>query len=130
MIEIGGWETHGSDSRGTYRRSRSASHPLSNKNGRVSDMRTSQNRAYRARLLGGVAVVAAGLALGVQAASAADAATETVIVTGSRLAVGSAYDAPTPVMVIGADDIKLAGTPNIESLLNQTPQFVGATNGG
>jgi iron complex outermembrane receptor protein len=92
-------------------------------------MRISQNRAHRARLLGGAAMVAASFALSAQAATAADA-TETVIVTGSRLAIGSAYDAPTPVMVLNADDIKLSGTPNIEALLNQTPQFVGATNGG
>ena len=54
---------------------------------------------------------------------------ETVVVTGSRLPQLSAFDAPTPVTVIGQDDIQLSGTLNIETLLNQTPQFVGATNG-
>jgi outer membrane receptor protein involved in Fe transport len=91
-------------------------------------MRISGLQHRRARLFGGAAAVALGVVLGVPAAWAAD--TEMVIVTGSRLAIGSAYDAPTPVTVLGADDIKMAGTINIETLLNQTPQFVAATNGG
>ncbi len=83
----------------------------------------------RARLIGSTALIAVGFALSTAPALSADS-TELVIVTGSRLAVGSAYDAPTPVTIIGADDIKKTGTLNIETLLNQTPQFVAATNGG
>jgi outer membrane receptor protein involved in Fe transport len=95
-------------------------------------------KARRARLLCSTSLVVAGIALcapsmvAAQTAAAApsDNTIETVVVTGSRLAVGNAYDAPTPVTVLSAEDIKLSGTPNIESMLNQTPQFVGATNGG
>jgi outer membrane receptor protein involved in Fe transport len=56
-------------------------------------------------------------------------AVETVVVTGSRLAVASPYDAPTPVTAISSEDIQLSGTLNIETLLNDSPQFVGAENG-
>jgi outer membrane receptor protein involved in Fe transport len=55
---------------------------------------------------------------------------ETVVITGSRIAVQSAYDAPTPVTVVGAQDIQLSGTVNVESLLQQSPQFLPSTNGG
>ncbi|MDR3528555.1 MAG: TonB-dependent receptor [Rhizomicrobium sp.] len=55
---------------------------------------------------------------------------ETVVITGSRLAVSTAFDAPTPVSVVGAEDIKMTGTVNMEGLLAQSPQFTAATNGG
>ena len=81
----------------------------------------------------GTALAAAGLVLSQSPAALAQATqptSETVTVTGSRLAVTGPYDAPTPLTVLGAEDVKLSGTANIESLLDQTPQFVGATNGG
>ncbi|GAA0562254.1 TonB-dependent receptor [Rhizomicrobium electricum] len=55
---------------------------------------------------------------------------ETVVITGSRIAVQTAYDAPTPVTVVGAQDIQLSGTVNVENLLQQSPQFLPSTNGG
>ena len=55
---------------------------------------------------------------------------ETVTITGSRIAVTSAYDAPTPVSTVSAADIKLSGTVNVENLLAQSPQFLPSTNGG
>jgi len=91
-------------------------------------MFVSGNLGRRARLAGSTALVAAGFVLSAMPAFADP--TELVVVTGSRLAVTSPYDAPMPVTVIGADDIKKTGTLNIETLLNQTPQFVAATNGG
>lgn len=93
-------------------------------------------KARRAHLLCSTGLVAAGIALCAPSIALAQTTgdntntIETVVVTGSRLGVTSAYDAPTPVTLISADDIKMSGTSNIESLLNQTPQFVGATNGG
>ncbi|MEJ1969151.1 MAG: TonB-dependent receptor [Rhizomicrobium sp.] len=54
---------------------------------------------------------------------------ETVLVTGSRLAQ-TGFEASTPVTVIGAEEIKFTGTLDIDTLLNSSPQFVGATNGG
>jgi len=86
-------------------------------------------KSRRARLLCSTGLAVAG-ALLVSSAASAQEQVETVVITGSRLAVTSAFDAPTPVTVVGAEDIKMSGAVNIESLLNQTPQFVGATNGG
>lgn len=87
----------------------------------------------RSRLLCGTGLAAIGLVLLTPGAALAqtvsDNSVESVVVTGSRLAVTSAFDAPTPVTDISAQDIKLSGTVNIESLLNESPQFVGAENG-
>ncbi len=83
----------------------------------------------RAQLLCSTVLAVAGVAFCDVSAAYAETP-EVVVVTGSRLAVSNAYDAPTPVTALSADDIKLSGSPNIETLLNQTPQFVGATNGG
>ncbi|MDB5455268.1 MAG: TonB-dependent receptor [Caulobacter sp.] len=65
-----------------------------------------------------------------QVPAAADSATVTeVVVTGSRLAQRG-FKAPTPVTVIGAEEINLSGTQNVETLLNDTPQFLGSQNNG
>ncbi|HMI18948.1 MAG TPA: TonB-dependent receptor [Sphingomonas sp.] len=93
--------------------------------------------ARRMRLLGGAALIALS---GVSAAAAqtaapttpaaADAASDQdIVVTGSRLAA-EGFSAPTPVAVVGAEDIKLAGSPNLERTLNQSPQFVASATGG
>ncbi|WKL57623.1 TonB-dependent receptor [Asticcacaulis sp. ZE23SCel15] len=54
---------------------------------------------------------------------------QTVVVTGSRLA-NRGFKAPTPVTVVDAEEVKLTGTQNIETLLNSTPQFIGSQNNG
>jgi iron complex outermembrane receptor protein len=54
---------------------------------------------------------------------------ETVVVTGSRLA-SRGFSAPTPVAVVDAQEFKLSGTINAETLLGTSPQFVGAQNNG
>jgi hypothetical protein len=54
---------------------------------------------------------------------------ESVVVTGSRLAP-LGFREPTPVTVVGAEEIKLSGTVNIEQLLGDSPQFVGSQNNG
>ena len=90
-------------------------------------------KSRRARLLCGTGLAIAGLMLCDTAAFAQDqdqGAIETVVITGSRIGVASAFDAPTPVSIISAQDIKMTGTINVEQLLNQSPQFTGATNGG
>lgn len=62
--------------------------------------------------------------------TSAEAATVTeVVVTGSRLAARG-FQAPTPVTVIGEEEIGLSGTQNVETLLNDTPQFLGSQNNG
>jgi outer membrane receptor protein involved in Fe transport len=86
----------------------------------------------RARLLCGAGLVAVNLTLTATAALGQQLASnqvENVVVTGSRLSVANPFEAPTPVTVIGTQDIQLSGTANIETLLNQSPQFVGSTNG-
>ncbi len=83
------------------------------------------------RLFSGTSLALAGLALSVASPALAQQADteETIVVTGSRLAQRG-FDAPTPVAVIGAEEIRLSGQANIESLLQTSPQFVPSTNGG
>jgi iron complex outermembrane recepter protein len=73
-------------------------------------------------------MVASVLALANSMAMAADNDNvEEVVVTGSRL-VNRGFDAPTPVTTVGAEEFTLSGTQNIETLLNDTPQFAGSQN--
>ena len=79
----------------------------------------------RAALLGGTAMILAGLATTpvlAQTEPAPQAAEDTIVVTGSRLA-NRGVDAPTPVSIVGAEDYSLAGTQNVETLLFDQPQF-------
>jgi iron complex outermembrane recepter protein len=55
---------------------------------------------------------------------------EVIVVTGSRIARDQAADASTPLAVISAEEIKLSGSPTVDKLLGDSPQFVQATNGG
>ena len=77
----------------------------------------------RARLLGGSALALAAVALVNSAAFAQTTAAnvESVVVTGSRLP--STFEAPTPVTVLDAAQIRQAGSVNVEDVMNQTPQF-------
>lgn len=63
------------------------------------------------------------------APAAEDDADAPIIVTGSRIA-REGFEAATPVSVIDAEDIKLAGTVNVEAIISDNPQFVASTNGG
>lgn len=111
----------------------------------------------RSRFLCGTAAVLAGFALGAspafaQTAPAPGVATEgapaaaqptpaveadgqeaqaesDIVVTGSRIA-RTGFDASTPVAVIGAQDVTLSGTVNIENLLEAQPQFIASQEGG
>ncbi|KAB7644094.1 TonB-dependent receptor domain-containing protein [Polymorphobacter fuscus] len=64
-----------------------------------------------------------------EAPAAADDGAGEIVVTGSRLAARG-FEAPTPVTVIGAQEFRLSGTANVETLLNDTPQFLGSQNNG
>jgi iron complex outermembrane receptor protein len=55
---------------------------------------------------------------------------EEIIVTGSRIKRVDGTEAPMPLAVINAEDIKLSGSPNVDKILGDSPQFVQATNGG
>lgn len=47
---------------------------------------------------------------------------ESIVVTGSRI-TSSGFTAPTPVTVVGADEIQRKGATNIADVLNQLPSF-------
>jgi outer membrane receptor protein involved in Fe transport len=51
---------------------------------------------------------------------------DAVIVTGSRIA-RDGYDAPTPVSVLGSDEIRAAGTPNVADFVNTLPSVIGSS---
>ncbi len=79
-----------------------------------------------------IALATAFLVPALAQAQTTSADTETVtevIVTGSRLAARG-FQAPTPVNVVGAEELALSGTQNVETLLNDTPQFLGSQNNG
>lgn len=72
-----------------------------------------------------------GLALGMHAVSAQEAAPEAmqkVEVTGSRIPTLNT-DGVSPMVVLGAKDIKLDGVRNVESLLNNLPQVFASQSG-
>jgi Outer membrane cobalamin receptor protein len=99
--------------------------------GGLNAMTMTSLTSHRARLLCSTGLAVAGAMFAATAAYAQESQTlETVVITGSRLAVSTAFDAPTPVAVVGSEDIKLTGTVNMEGLLSQSPQFTAATNGG
>ena len=86
----------------------------------------------RASALGlGMAVASSTLCVGAvaQAQEGERAEVEEVLVTGSRIA-REGIDSSTPVTVIGLEEIRLSGAPNVEKILSDAPQFVASTNGG
>ncbi|TCO77888.1 TonB-dependent receptor domain-containing protein [Chromatocurvus halotolerans] len=67
-----------------------------------------------------------GITLAQQAAAPAADVLEEVVVTGSRLA-RSSRSAAVPVQPIDLEQIRLTGAVNLETALNQMPQFVAGT---
>ncbi len=101
-------------------------------------MRATHLAIRRARGLG-VSGISVGILCGAPCAHAqeqtggtsqANPAVQEVVVTGSRIARQNAFDTPTPVTTVSAQDLQLSGTFNVEQALSETPQFVAATNGG
>ncbi len=83
------------------------------------------------RLRYSTAVVAL-LAIGTQAPQGAQAQSETaqldveqIIVTGSRI-VRDGYEAPTPVSVLGADELNVMAVTNISEAVNRLPAFTNS----
>ena len=67
-----------------------------------------------------------------QTAAAQTAATQTadveeVIVTGSRI-VRDGYEAPTPLTVVGVEQLQTSGTTNVADYVNTLPAFAGSRN--
>ncbi len=58
---------------------------------------------------------------------AADAATQEIVVTGSRIARGG-FTAPTPVTTVGAERVNELAATNIADVLNQLPAFRASTS--
>ena len=76
------------------------------------------------------APLALGLALAATPAMAQDAGSDeeaaegnVILVTGSRIARPD-LEAPSPVTVVGEEQIELTGTTTVESLLNELPQVI------
>jgi len=93
-------------------------------------------RPARARVMRTSELVLASLALLVaspnglaQEQSTTPEEGEVIVVTGSRIARG-VTDASTPLAIIDAEEIKLSGSPTVDKVLGDSPQFVQATNGG
>ena len=91
-------------------------------------MNTTTRASRRTQFLCGTTLALAAIASAAPAL-AADSGAELVVVTGSRFAT-TQYTSTAPISVLNSDDIKFSGTQDIDNLLNQSPQFVGATNGG
>ncbi len=86
----------------------------------------------KASILASVSLVALlGAATASHAADTAEAAVkpvdlEEVMVTGSRV-VRDGYDAPTPVNVLGTEEIKAAAAANIADFVNTLPSVAGSS---
>ena len=88
----------------------------------------------RTLVLGAVSLTALAAAMPMGAAQAAqaagaDEAVDEIVVTGSRI-VRDGFEAPTPVSVIGVEQIQQAGTPNIADFVNQMPAVAGSATPG
>lgn len=81
-----------------------------------------------------VTTALAGYMLAPQAAYAAEApqaaqapaALDEIVVTGSRI-IREGYEAPTPVSVLGADEISNMGLPNVADAVGRLPALQGNT---
>ncbi len=63
------------------------------------------------------------------AASAQDDDADEIVVTGSRIATDSTLSSPSPVVAIGADDIKTSGQIDIGALLRESPALQASLPG-
>jgi iron complex outermembrane receptor protein len=81
--------------------------------------------------LGASLVVLAAIAAPALAQDVAQAETESVIVTGTRVSGMTAADSAAPVTVIGSDALTHVGQPNLIAALSQiTPSFSSESLGG
>ena len=64
----------------------------------------------------------AGVEAQQDADAAQDAAAQDIVVTGSRLSA-TGFNAPTPVTVVGSEEIARQAAPNVAEILNQIPAF-------
>ncbi|WP_191229303.1 TonB-dependent receptor domain-containing protein [Aurantiacibacter xanthus] len=84
-----------------------------------------ENRARNRRVHLGASVIALGMALAMPGTAQAQDNEEnagTIVVTGSRIA-RDGLDAPTPITVVGAEQIDRQGATNLSQVLNDVPAF-------
>jgi outer membrane receptor protein involved in Fe transport len=75
-----------------------------------------------------ISLMAAPMAFAQQSAPPTTQKVEKIEITGTRLPAPN-LEGPSPVTVITAEDIKIEGTLNVESLLNNMPQVFADQNG-
>ena len=81
----------------------------------------SMANAIRLALSLTVAFVPLSMAVAQESQPAADEATEEVVITGSRIARGSDFDSPSPVVTVDRDAIEKSGYANLQQLMEKMP---------
>ena len=91
--------------------------------------RRSSASVIKQQALTGVSVTALALAFGgsayAQTPAPQAAPVEEIVVTGTRV-VRDGYEAPTPLTVVGVEQIQNSATPNIADFVNTLPSMAGA----
>ena len=82
--------------------------------------------ACKAWSLATVSVLALASGFSSAAYDAEEAATEEIVVTGSRI-VREGYEAPTPLSVVTTEAIESSGTGNLSDFVNTMPAFAGSS---
>ncbi len=81
-------------------------------------------RAIQIALGGALGLAATNVALAQQSASADDKGMEEIYVTGSRIARGSDFESPSPIVSVDRNSIENSGYANLQQLLEKQP-FAG-----
>ena len=86
--------------------------------------------SYKSQLRGSAALavvlgLASGLSTPAAAQTAAPAAVDEIVVTGTRI-VRDGYEAPTPLTVLGEEQLQALSPENIADLVNDLPSMVGS----
>lgn len=82
----------------------------------------SENFKRKYLILSAVSVMA--LPMGSMVVAAAEMEVEEIVVSSSRIKK-SGFEAPTPVTVLGVEDMNARGTTNVADILNELPGFSG-----
>jgi iron complex outermembrane recepter protein len=90
------------------------------------DMLRGQSAQLRRAVVSALALAGVGGSALAQDNAAGTAPLEEVVITGSRIG-RSTFDTPTPVTVLGQDQIEARAFTNIATALNDLPQFKGTT---
>ena len=80
----------------------------------------SLKRAIRFAIGGAAVLIAPGMTTIVSAQDTSEAAEE-VVVTGSRIARGSDFESPAPVITVDHESIEKSGYNNLQQLMEKMP---------